>query len=159
MDGCDAVLSAIGTTRAQFAEGVSYETVDFGTTVSLLAAAKRGNVRHFVLMSSHGAGRPVGPYLAWKAKAERAVIASGVPYTIVRPSFLTGGGRRFPRIADAAIGALGSVPGLSGWAADLRSIPIEVVAWNFVRVLERGEDVGKVLSGRDLWRAWEGRPR
>jgi uncharacterized protein YbjT (DUF2867 family) len=157
MDGCDAVLSTIGTTRARSGPGVSYETVDYGTTALLLAAARAVKARHFVLMSSIGAGRPVGPYLAWKARAERAVIDSGVPFTIVRPSFLTGEGRPFPRIADAAVDALARLPLLSGPLRDFRSIPIHVLAWNFVRILTARGDLGKILTGRDLWRAWDER--
>jgi NADH dehydrogenase len=50
--GCEALVSLIGTTRAQFGPGVSYETVDVGTTRWLVAAARRARVRRFVLLSS-----------------------------------------------------------------------------------------------------------
>ena len=159
MAGCDAVLSTIGTTRAQFKEGVSYETVDYGTTVALIEAAKTVGAAHFVLMSSIGAGHPVGPYLKWKALAEKAVIASGLSYAIARPSFLMGEGRSVPGIVNDLIDGLGKVPGLGGMMADLRGIPIEVVAWNFVRLLETGPGENRILAGRDLWAAWNARAR
>ena len=157
MAGCGAILSTIGTTRAQFRPGVSYETVDYGTTVALLAAGKRAGVDHFVLMSSWGAGRPMGAYMRWKARTERAVIDSGLPCTIVRPSFLQGAGRPFPGPVSALADLAAKIPGLGGPARDARAIPIEVLAWNYVRILETRGMLGRILTGRDLWRAWESR--
>src|SRR5689334_20933441 len=51
---CAAVIQTIGTTRAQFAPGISYETVDYATTLSLLAAAEAAGTRRFLLLSSVG---------------------------------------------------------------------------------------------------------
>ena len=65
----------------------TYERSDIGTTRQLLEAARgTGSIDHFVLLSSAGAGRPVGAYLKAKAEAERLVRESGLPYTIFRPS-------------------------------------------------------------------------
>lgn len=156
MEGCRGVLCVVGTTRAQFSPGVSYETVDYAVPVKLLAAARKVGASHFVLMSSMGAGRPFGAYLKWKARAEKAVMESGIPYTIVRPAYLLGEGRPYPRSIIVLGDLAGWLPGLDGAMRDVRAIPIEVLAWNFVRILSGGEDLG-VLRGRDLWRAWAAR--
>ena len=94
MRSCDTVVQLIGTTRAQFDAQTSYESVDIGTTTTLLEAAKRaGSIQKFVLLSSVGAGKPVGPYLQAKYKTEQLVVQSGLPYILVRPSVITGPGR------------------------------------------------------------------
>jgi uncharacterized protein YbjT (DUF2867 family) len=73
------------------------ENVDFQGVVNLVDAAKAAGVKHFVLMSSIGAGnadpavplnKMFGMVLLWKGKGEDALRASGVPYTIVRPGGL-----------------------------------------------------------------------
>lgn len=153
MTGCDAILSTIGTIRARFKEGVSYETVDYGTTVALIEAAKIASVGRFVLMSSLGAGHPVGPYLQWKNKAEQALIQSGLDYTIVRPSYLMGEGRaRLPGIGPVMDG-IGKLPGLGKIVDDFRPIPIEVLVRNYIRMLADNSELNKILTGRDLWSA------
>jgi len=86
MQGCTTVVQLIGTMKKRFAKGDTYETSDIGTTRQLVEAAKRAGVDHLVLLSSVGAGRPMGAYLEAKAKAESLVKESGIAFTIVRPS-------------------------------------------------------------------------
>lgn len=115
--GCDAIVQLIGTMRNRFASGDTYETSDIGTTRTLCAAA---GGRHIVLLSSVGAGRPVGAYLKAKAEAERLVRESGCPWTIVRPSAFVGEGRKPPPLFGGITRALG----LDRW----RPIRVEEVA-------------------------------
>src|SRR5262249_26305853 len=93
MRGCDAVVQLIGTVRANFAEG-DYDAIDYGTTVALGEAARAAGVPRLLLLSSVGAGKPRGRYLQVKRKTEEWVERSGLEYTIVRPSFIGGEGRR-----------------------------------------------------------------
>ena len=90
MDGCDACVQLIGTVRKKFDAHTSYESVDFGTTQTLLAAARHADVPHFVLLSSAGAQTGLGAYLAWKKRTEELVRNSGRGYTILRPGYLAG---------------------------------------------------------------------
>src|SRR4051812_43337599 len=77
MKGCTTVVQLIGTMKKRFATGDTYETSDIGTTRQLVEAAKScGTVDHLVLLSSVGAGRPVGAYLQAKAKTEEIVRKS-----------------------------------------------------------------------------------
>ncbi len=68
--------------------------VDGDGGVALVAASKAAGVEHFVMVSSLGTGRFGWPAsilnLFWnvldeKARAEDALVASGVPFTILRP--------------------------------------------------------------------------
>jgi uncharacterized protein YbjT (DUF2867 family) len=154
MSGCQSILSMVGIVRAKFGPGVSYETVDYGTTVALAEAGKKAGIEHFVLMSSMGADLPLGPYLKWKRKAEKAVIDSGIPYTIVRPSYLVGQERRPIPGMTGLMNGLGKLFFIRKVMDDWRQIPIEVVAWNYVRILSAGSDKNTILTGRDLWGAY-----
>ncbi|MDP8257538.1 MAG: NAD(P)H-binding protein [Candidatus Alcyoniella australis] len=153
MRGCQAVLSLIGTLRSRFkAENVNYESVDFGVNRAMIDAAVRAGIEHFLLMSSAGASPRGGAYLAAKYRAEQHLIASGLPHTIFRPAYLLGGERRFVPGVGALMAALGKLPGLGVLMDDWRPIPLEVLAWNYLRLIEYGP-VNGVLRGRDLWQA------
>src|SRR5687768_11129929 len=78
LEGFTTVVQLIGTMRKRFAAGDTYETSDLGTTRQLVDAARAAGVDHMVLLSSVGAGRPIGAYLQAKARAEAIVTGSGI---------------------------------------------------------------------------------
>ena len=73
VDGTETVIHLAGGPRG-----------DAEATRNLVRAASRAGVRHLVLISITGADRvPIG-YLRSKLEAERAVVASGIPWTTLR---------------------------------------------------------------------------
>ncbi len=142
MQGCTTVFQLIGTRRSRFAAGESYASSDVGTTRSLVEAAKTAKVGHFVLLSSVGAGRPVGPYLQAKAEAEALVLSSGIPYTIVRPSAFSGEGHWVP----PGLGVLTRALRLHSY----RPVTVEQLAEGLLRVAVDGRPLG-ILEGKSLW--------
>lgn len=158
MAGCEAVISFVGTMRSRFAAGDTYESSDIGSTRQLVEGAKAAGVPRFILLSSYGAGS-LGAYLQMKAKCEAIVKESGLRWTVLRPSALvtpegvaegTHGARRSPPGASAVFGAIRALPGLAGFADDVRPIPIEVLCDATLRILAQPRD-GAILQGRDLW--------
>jgi uncharacterized protein YbjT (DUF2867 family) len=124
----DAVFALLGTTkkRAQRAARAGaakadYESVDYGLTHLLLEAAKASGVRtRFVYLSALGVTpRTRSPYLAPRARIEAELRESGLPFTVVRPSWIVGEDRDESRPGErvgatltngvmAVIGALGA---------------------------------------------------
>jgi uncharacterized protein YbjT (DUF2867 family) len=160
-----AVVCLAGTMRKRFAAGDTYESSDYQPVVQLVESAKRTGpqARHFVLLSSYGTRAGAGGYLGWKWKAEEAVRASGLPWAILRPSAFDsrgsgaqpsdGGERRPPPLMGGALRMLGAVPGLRGFADDVKPIPLEVLARAIVRVVKDGAPRASVMTGRTLWQA------
>ncbi len=149
MRGCTAVVSMIGTMAHRFSSGDTYEKSDIGTTQALVDAAGVVGVGHFVLMSGFGADITPGPYYSAKREAERIVRESGLTWTITRPSFLYGNDRG--SAAASAIGALGVIPGMKGFAEDWKGIPVGVVAEAMVKIATGGLHEDEIVSGRHLW--------
>jgi len=92
--GVDYVVSVLGSNVRNDPTNTP-ERVDYGGVRDLVNAAASAKVKHFVLVSSmgvthddHPLNRMFGNILVWKRKGEKAVRASGVPYTIVRPGGL-----------------------------------------------------------------------
>jgi nucleoside-diphosphate-sugar epimerase len=121
------VFALLGTTKARAREesratgrDASYESVDFGLTTLLHRAL--GELRpRFVYLSSAGVPdhEPRNAYLRARYRVERALHEGTVPFTIARPSIITGpdrddarpGERAGARIIDGALGLVGALGG------------------------------------------------
>jgi uncharacterized protein YbjT (DUF2867 family) len=84
--GADAVISTASSTLSR-QSGDSIETVDHIGQLALIDAARAAAVQHFTFVSIPR--RPVreSPLTRAKAAAERALIESGIPYTILAANF------------------------------------------------------------------------
>lgn len=112
----NVVFSLLGTTQARARAAAraggapaDYAAVDVGLTLQLLAAAQALPVRpRFVYLSSIGAGPNArGAYLQARARVEAELRAGGVPFTIARPSFITGSDRDESRPGERISAAVG----------------------------------------------------
>lgn len=89
VEGCDSVvhLAAIAIER----KGQSYEEVNAQGTVRVLAAMRAGGLRRLIHMSQNfAASSSPHRFLRSKGVAEDAVRASGVEWTVLRPSVIFG---------------------------------------------------------------------
>lgn len=150
--GCEAVVSLIGTTRAQFGPGVSYETVDIGTTQRLVAAAQQAGVQRFVLLSSVGAAETGVAYLRAKAAAEKIVMAAALRWIILRPSAIVGPGRQFPKILIPVAAMLRYLPGLQRLSDDYRPVHVEVLAQALFAAVKSQNTTNTIWRGEKIWR-------
>ena len=157
------VVCLVGTMRRRFDAGDTYASSDYQPVVDLVSSAKRvASAPHLVLLSSLGA-RPGSGYLGWKHQAEEIVRQSGLPFAILRPSFLDstqagsqpsdGGQRRPPPLVGPALRLAGKLPGLRGFADDLRPLPVEVLCRAIARILRDRAPTASVMTGRQLWQA------
>lgn len=92
--GAEAVVFAAGAGPGSGAE--RKRTMDLGGALKLIEAARLEEVGRYVIISAMGAAHPpsdngdaFSAYLRAKAEADRALKASGLGYTIVRPGRLT----------------------------------------------------------------------
>ena len=94
LDNCDSVVHLVGIIEEK--EGLSFGRVHVDGTKNLVGEAKKAKVKHFFYQSSLGASPSSwSTYLKTKAEAEEIVRASGIPYTIFRPSLVVGDGDGF----------------------------------------------------------------
>jgi uncharacterized protein YbjT (DUF2867 family) len=91
--GSDAVVFAAGAGPGSGPE--RKETMDYGGAVRLIEAARKAGARRYVIVSSMGADAGAqgddtfAVYLRAKGRADDAVRASGLEWTVVRPGRLT----------------------------------------------------------------------
>jgi uncharacterized protein YbjT (DUF2867 family) len=164
-----AVFALLGTTRARAAEAAAhgrdegYEAVDYGLTALLLraaraAAASTGVAPRVVYLSAAGVREGTrNPYLQARARVERELRESGLPWTIVRPAFITGPDRDERRplervgavVTDAALDLAGAL-GARALRARWRSITGTELGTALARVAFDPHADGRVLTGEAL---------
>lgn len=163
MAGCDAVIHLVGIIFEKPAKGVTFPRVHVDGARNVVDAARRAGIRRYVHMSALGAraGAP-STYHRSKHAAEEHVRASGLDWTIFRPSLIHGPrgeftrntaawarGRKFPFLFMPYFGA---GPLGRGGAGRLQPIYVGDVARAFVDAIERPNTVGKAydLGGPDV---------
>lgn len=88
--GCDAVVYLIGLLREFPSRGISFEEMQLHGVERTIEAAERQGVKRFLLMSANGVERRGTAYQRTKYLAEERLKASGLAWTIFRPSVIFG---------------------------------------------------------------------
>lgn len=161
----ERVFALLGTTgkRAR-GEGMTrveaYQRVDVGLTLLLLDAVRAAGLRpRFVFLSSVGTSERSGnAYLKTRAQVEAALRTGGVPFTVARPSFISGAprddGRPLERVGAVMAGGLLAAAGALG-ARRLRDKYRPTTAIALAEALVRAafdpSADGKVLEGEALF--------
>jgi len=142
----------VGIIREFPARGISFEKLHVGATKNLLAAARHAGIRRFIQMSALGA-RPgaVSLYHQTKYRAEEEVRASGLDWTIFRPSVIFGPQDDFINKLADFVRKLPFVPVIGDGNYRLQPIDGNDVARCFAMALEMSETIGQSygLCGRD----------
>lgn len=123
------VFALLGTTRRRAAsEGMDaaagYERIDYGLSKLLLDACRAAAPQaRFVYLSSLGVKEgTTNAYLSARARVERDLADSGQPYTVARPSFISGSDRDEDRRAERAGAAVADVAlAAVGWLGATRT--------------------------------------
>jgi NADH dehydrogenase len=92
--GADAVVDAVQFPNSPIEDpkkGLTFERIDLGGTKNLVDAAKAAGVPRFVGLSGVGAAEDATfHWLRYKWAEEQHIKASGVPFTMFRPSWIYG---------------------------------------------------------------------
>ncbi len=89
LNGIDFVIHLVGIIEEK--GPAKFQKIHIEGTRNLIIEAKKAGIKHFFYQSTLGADKGSwSGYLKTKAEAEEIVMASGIPYTIFRPSFIIG---------------------------------------------------------------------
>jgi uncharacterized protein YbjT (DUF2867 family) len=160
------VFSLLGTTRARRraspgggGPAESYDSIDYGLTALLIrAAVASGSRPRFIYLSSLGVREhATSPYLVARWRAESVLRASGLPYTIARPSFITGPdrdeSRPLERVGAAAANAVAGLARLVGSrriGANVRALTGAELAAGLVRHAFDASSENAVIGAGEL---------
>lgn len=104
-DGVDVVVSCMGASLAlNLKQRASYDVIDYQANLYLLQEAKQAGVARFVYVSVHpGPGYQHTRYVQAHLAFEAALQASGLSFTIIRPSGLFIAMEEFLKLAQKGI--------------------------------------------------------
>ena len=159
-DGAAVVVHLSGIIEQKPNRGQTFERVHHLCVKKLTIAARQAGVKRWIHMSALGA-RPDAPaeYHRTKFKGEQHVRASGLDWTIFRPSLIHGPGGEFmqmvagfwrkmlppfvPYFADGVFGTQGG--------RDVQPVWVEDVARAFVKAIEVDQSIGEIypMGGAD----------
>jgi NADH dehydrogenase len=88
--GSDATVYLIGILREDPARGVTFDGLQLRGVERAIGAAQAASVDRFLLMSANGVKPDGTPYQRSKLQAEEVLKASGLDWTIFRPSVIFG---------------------------------------------------------------------
>ena len=144
--GVEQVVHLVGIIRER--RGATYHQVNRVGVENVVAAARAGgSLRHLVLISALGAANdPAFPYLHSKWQGEQAVVNSGLPYTILRPSVIFGEGDEFLNALAALVRLFPLVPVVGSGRNRMQPIAAEDVAQCIVLSLSRPDLRGHILE-------------
>lgn len=159
----DVVIHAAA--NASFGNDADHEAVNHGGTVLLLECAAKAGARHIVFLSTIGAvdRAPTNPiaqplntnsvpsprslYGQSKLRAERAVQASGIPCTIIRPAWVYGRGmRRGSHLSVlAAMARRHSAVSVFDWPGRVSLVHVNDLCRAVAKVAIHGECIGQIM--------------
>lgn len=145
--GCDATINLVGIIREFPRRGITFERLHVQAMKNVVEAARRGGVRRHLQMSALGV-RPnaTSKYHQSKFRGEEQVRASGLDWTIFRPSIIFGPQDDFVNKLAGFIRRYPAVPVIGDGLYRLQPIAAADVARCFVMALEMPETIGKTFE-------------
>jgi NADH dehydrogenase len=141
----DAVIHLVGIIAERGDQ--TFQRVHVDGTRNVLNAAKAAGVKRYVHMSALGASATaVSRYSATKYQAEELVRASGLEWTIMRPSLIFGVGDDFFGRVLKNLVATPIVPQIGDGKFPFRPVWVGDVAQAFVQALTNPATIGQVYD-------------
>ena len=146
MRGMDAVIHLVGIIAERGEQ--TFERVHVGGTRNVLEAANKAGIKRYLHMSALGASADaVSGYSSSKFRAEELVRASGLPYTIFRPSLIFGRGDDFfGRVLRNLVSQAPIVPQIGDGSFPFRPVWVGDVASAFTQALEKAPTIGQTYD-------------
>ncbi|MCB1772428.1 MAG: NAD(P)H-binding protein [Gammaproteobacteria bacterium] len=157
IDMADAVIFNIGILREFPSRGVTFQRLQQEAACRIIDKAAASGVGRFLLMSANGVDARQTTYQRTKHQAERYLAASGLDWTVVRPSVIFGNPRGRSEFATqlyrdviasplpAPLFYQGILPHSAG-QFELSPVHVRDVAQAFVAALLSPNTIGQVLE-------------
>jgi uncharacterized protein YbjT (DUF2867 family) len=143
--GVDAVIHLVGIISEVGEQ--TFENLHTRATRNVVAAAQQAGVKRFIHMSALGTrANAVARYHQTKWAAEEIVRASGLDWTIFRPSIIYGPGDGFVNLFARLTKFSPVVPLIGGGATRFQPVAVEQVAACFVKALAKPQSVSQAYD-------------
>jgi uncharacterized protein YbjT (DUF2867 family) len=143
--GCETIIHLVGI--IQEGKGFTFRSVHVDGTRNVLDAAKSAGVKHFIYQSAIGSREGAkSEYHKTKWEAEKLVRASGIPFTILRPSLIYGPGDLFTVRLAEAIRLSPVLPVIGTGRSKVQPIFIDDVAVCLAKIVAGEQHLNKIYE-------------
>jgi uncharacterized protein YbjT (DUF2867 family) len=146
-EGCSAAIHLVGIIKEARHRGVTFDRLHRVATERIVAACQVAGIPRLVHMSALGARAGAAtPYHASKWQGEELVRASGLDWTIFRPSVIFGPGDGFTSTLASALRRFPVFPVFGDGQYRLQPVAVAEIAHCFVAALDRSEASGQTYE-------------
>jgi uncharacterized protein YbjT (DUF2867 family) len=132
----DTLVQLVGVPHPSPSKARQFVEIDLRSAVESIAAATQAGVAHFVYVSVAQPAPVMRAYQAARAEAERELLGSGLPHTIIRPWYVLGPGHRWPYALLPAYWLLERLPATRDTARRLGLVTIDQMVSALVDAIE-----------------------
>jgi NADH dehydrogenase len=145
--GCGAVIHLVGIIREFSRRGITFERLHVEATKNLVDAAREAGAKRYLQMSALGARpAPADPYHVTNFRADVYVQASGLAYTIFRPSVIYGPGDQSLNLFARQMKMFPVFPIIGDGRYQMQPVPVQTVAQAFALALELPRTGNKIYD-------------
>ena len=142
-EGCQALINLVGIIRESPSRGITFQRLHVAATANALGIARASGIERYLQMSALGTrADAVTDYHKTKFKAEELVRASGLSWTILRPSLIFGPKDAFVNMLADTLRLAPVMPLMGDGKYRLQPIHADDVARCFALSLELPATVG-----------------
>ena len=152
LEGCEVVINLIGIIKET--KETSFDYAHHLIPMSLVKAAQGSGIKRFLHMSALGTANNIDTeYMETKHLGENVVKASGLDYTIFRPSVVFGPEDKFVNLLVKVLKLSPIFPVIGDGKYCLQPISVDDVAEGFVRSIDKRQTIGKTydIAGLDKY--------
>lgn len=148
----DTFVQLVGVPHPSPAKARQFIDVDLRSALESIAAAREASVSHFVYVSVAQPAPVMRAYQAARAEAERALQASGLRHSILRPWYVLGPGHRWPYLLLPVYWTLDRLPPTRDAARRLGLVTLPQMIAALVDAIESPPAAARIVEVPDIRR-------
>jgi len=142
----DTFLQLVGVPHPSPSKARQFIDVDLRSAMESIAAAKESAIAHFVYVSVAQPAPVMQVYQHARHEAERALAASGLPHTILRPWYVLGPGHRWPYVIVPIYWLLERLPSTRATAQRLGLVTVSQMVRALVDAIEHPPAEARIVE-------------
>lgn len=145
-EGAGTLVHLVGTAHPNPSKAALFRSVDLASAKEAVQAATAAGIRHFLYVSVAHPAPVMEAYIEARMEAEDAIRAARLNATIVRPWYVLGPGRQWPRLLMPLYWLMGALPRTRASAQRLGLVTLKQMIATLVGAVERPAQGVRVIE-------------
>lgn len=155
MGDADTFVHLAGVSHPNPAKAAEFRRVDLESTRQAVNAAVRAGIKNFVYVSVAQPSPVMAAYVAVRQECEQIISMSGLKASILRPFYILGPGRQWPRLLQPFFLIAERLPSLGPAARRLSFVNVKQMTGALVSAVENPPRDVRIWTAADIKEAGE----